>query len=128
MNSISPLIFGLLLAMTATGCATNPHTMDTNATHSIEFLSFDGCPNTPPMRESLEAALAQTSASFTAVDLTKLPDDDRRRSFGSPTILIDGSDLFGLAPADSTTLTCRVYPSGLPNADTLIAKLSEITP
>ena len=102
--------------------------MDTNATQSIEFLYFDGCPNTPQLREYLEAALEQSAGSFAAIDLTQLADNDLRRGYGSPTILINGRDLFEAPIPSSPSMSCRIYPGGLPDTNTLIAKLSETTP
>ncbi len=102
--------------------------MDTNTTQSIEFLYFDGCPNTPRLRGYLEAALDQSNSSFAAIDLVKLDETDIRRGYGSPTILVNGHDLFDMPEPTSPNMSCRVYPDGLPKTDTLIAKLSEITP
>jgi hypothetical protein len=102
--------------------------MDINTTQSIEFLYFDGCPNTPQLREYLEAALEQTDGSFAAIDLMKLDETDIRRGYGSPTILVDGHDLFDMPEPNAPTMSCRIYAGGVPNTDTLIAKLSEIKP
>ena len=102
--------------------------MDINTTQSIEFLYFDGCPNTPQLREYLEAALEQTDGSFAAIDLMKLDETDIRRGYGSPTILVNGHDLFDMPEPSTPTMSCRIYPGGLPKTDTLIAKLSEIKP
>jgi hypothetical protein len=132
MSTIRRFIFGTLLALWATGCATSQQrsqiAMDTNANQSIEFLYFDGCPNTPQLRVYLEAALDQSNGSFTAIDLTKLPETDIRRGYGSPTILVNGRDLFDMPQPATPTMSCRIYPGGVPDTDTLIAKLSEITP
>ncbi len=132
MSTIRNFIFGTLLAVVASGCASTQYstgqTMDTNTNPSIEFLYFDGCPNTPQLREYLEAALEQSNGSFAAIDLTKLDETDIRRGYGSPTILINGRDLFDMPEPTSPNMSCRIYPGGLPDTNTLIAKLSEITP
>ena len=132
MSTIHRFIFGTLLVFGLGGCATNQcstgQTMDTNTTQSIEFLYFDGCPNTPQLREYLEAALDQSDGSFVAIDLMKLDDTDIRRGYGSPTILVDGRDLFDMPEPDAPTMSCRIYAGGLPKTDTLIARLSEIKP
>ncbi len=130
MCTIVNIIFGTLVAFSLLSCATGQHTtMDINTTApSIEFLYFDGCPNTPQLREYLEAALEQSNDSFTAIDLTQLPDTDIRRGYGSPTILVNGHDLFDIPEPTSSNMSCRTYPSGLPNTQTLIAKLSGKTP
>ena len=128
MSTLTRFILGTLFAVLAAGCASSQSTMDANINHSIEFLYFDGCPNTPALRKTLEAALTQTSGSFTAVDLAQLPDDDIRRGYGSPTILINGHELFAMPEPESPSMSCRIYAGGLPNTDTLIAQLSEIQP
>ena len=128
-------ILTTILCLALAGCAasqsnnTQEHTsMVSNATHpTIELLYFDGCPNTPPFRESLEAAIEESGDSFIPVDLTQLDDSDIRRGYGSPTILVDGQDLFDMPVPKSPTMSCRIYAGGLPDTNTLIAKLSERT-
>ncbi len=130
MCTIVNIIFGTLIAFSLLGCATGQHTtMDINTTTpSIEFLSFDGCPNTPLLREYLEAALEQSNGSFATIDLTQLNDTDIRRGYGSPTILVSRHDLFDMPEPTSPNMSCRIYPGGLPNTQTIIAKLSEKIP
>ncbi|MCR9076496.1 MAG: hypothetical protein NXI07_10705 [bacterium] len=128
MSHLTRVISGLLAALAVTGCASKQHAMETNKTNLIEFLAFDGCPNTPAMRESLTAAIEETGGSFSEIDLATLDDNDLRRGYGSPTILVDGHDLFKLPKPNSPTMSCRIYPGGLPDTDTLIAKLSEMKP
>ncbi len=94
----------------------------------IELLYFDGCPNTPPFKESLDQAARQIHTTYTLIDLTKLPENDIRRGYGSPTILLDGHDLFDMPVPQSPTMSCRIYSDGLPDTNTLIAQLSERTP
>jgi len=132
MTIITRIIFGTILALGLSGCSTaqprGQQVMNANTTQSIEFLYFDGCPNTPQLREYLEAALDQSNGSFKAVDLAQLPESDIRRGYGSPTILVNGHDLFDMPQPATPTMSCRIYPGGVPDSDTLIAKLSEITP
>jgi len=101
------------------------------STHSIELLYFDGCPNTPKMLDSLDYAVihsAIAASSLERTDLTTLPEDDLRRGYGSPTILVDGHDLFGASAPASPNMSCRIYPDGLPTTQAIIAKLNEYTP
>jgi hypothetical protein len=129
IRSISIGMMGVALGgcastQTATGQgATGQNTMNTN--HTIELLYFDGCPNTPPFRESLEAAVAKSNTSFTPIDLTTLDENDPRRGYGSPTILIDSHDLFGAPVPSNSMMSCRIYADGLPDRDAIYAKLSE---
>lgn len=65
----------------------------------IEFLTRDGCANTPIMIESFRSALRSENAdlSFALVDIGKLPDTDPRTGYATPTVLVDGRDLLGLS-------------------------------
>lgn len=81
----------------------------------IELLYFDGCPTYPQAEFNLKEALAaerlRARVSLVAVDTDE---DARRLRFpGSPTIRVDGEDLFpGEAPGrDDWALGCRIYPT-----------------
>lgn len=125
-----PLLF-LLLAGLA-GCSYNqasPAPADpasgAHAMHTLEILSFDGCPNTPPVVEATEAAVRSLGDDWqlVRVDLEALPEDDLRRGYGSPTILYKGSDLFGQPAPSSPTLSCRHYANGVPDRNRIVAAL-----
>ncbi|HEY8294521.1 MAG TPA: thioredoxin family protein [Micrococcaceae bacterium] len=77
------------------------------------LLYFDGCPNWHVARANLRAALARLgwAQSFESVPVET---DDQARALhftGSPTIVLDGKDIFdaGNAPA---ALACRLYRTG----------------
>jgi hypothetical protein len=61
---------------------------------TIEFLTRDGCVNTPKMRVALEKVMQ--GAEFVVVDIGALPRSDYRRGYGTPTVLVEGRDLFGM--------------------------------
>lgn len=83
----------------------------------VEFLGFPGCPNTPDLRRSLRAALADLgSPGFLDTDQSALPEHDPRRGWPTPTILVDGRDLFGMPAPDGAAMGCRLYPGGVPKA------------
>jgi len=65
----------------------------------VTFLTRKGCPNSPAMYANLMAALAtrEWPGEPSTVDIGELPKDDPRTGYGTPTILVDGVDLFGLA-------------------------------
>ncbi|MGD9791213.1 MAG: hypothetical protein AB7Q00_09235 [Phycisphaerales bacterium] len=79
----------------------------------VELLGFPGCPNTPAMRAHLREALADPAA-FDDVNQEKLPESDPRRGWPTPTILVNGRDLFGLPTPSSPAMGCRLYPGGVP--------------
>lgn len=97
---------------------------------SIEILHIDDCPNWREAGVRLRAALTEVGAADAAVGfrlLTNRNDVTQSAFAGSPTILIDGSDLFP-TPGTTDDLACRVYVSegrlaGLPTVDELVAAL-----
>jgi mercuric ion transport protein len=73
-------------------------------------LLYEGtCPNVREARGNLLRAFsgAKTPASWREVDLEAADTPDAWRAYGSPTILVDGRDVGGAAPA--TGATCRLY-------------------
>ena len=91
------------------------HTM---SHQTIEYLGFEGCPNTPQLRQRLRTALPD--ATIIEVDLMKLDNSDTRLGWGAPTILIDGKDLIGLQPTDGGSVSCRNWSAGLPDVDDIL--------
>ena len=99
----------------------------------IELLWWDGCPSHPQALADLRAALAELGADPDAVVSRELRTDDEAGTegfIGSPTIRVDGRDLF--PPGDDPVgLTCRVYrgrdgrASPTPDPDDLRAALQE---
>ena len=63
----------------------------------IEFLTREGCELGPAMMGRLQAALGR-GRHFEATDLGRLHERDLRRRYESPTVLVDGEDLFGARP------------------------------
>ena len=98
---------------------------------TVELIYFPGCPH-------VEMARAQLVRAFAAAKVrprwrefrTGDPDlPGHARGFGSPTILVDGRDVTGGAPADSAE-ACRLYTdetgrrSGLPSLASITAALA----
>ena len=88
---------GRLLALAAalSACAAP---QPTGAPVRVEFLTREGCPASADMRAHLDAALQMSGdpRRVLVVDVDALPIDDDRTGYGTPTILIDGEDLFGV--------------------------------
>jgi hypothetical protein len=83
----------------------------------VELLYFDGCPGyetaAKTLREVLAAADREATVTFVAANTGEKA---RRLRFpGSPTIRVDGSDLFPVPEREDWRLGCRVYatPEGL---------------
>ena len=98
-------------------CITIPATflMATSCTSSrhVEFLGFEGCPNTPELRKRFVEA--QPNIEIIDVDLMKLTSGDARLGWGAPTILVDGKDLFDVSAIKNGNVSCRNWSSGLPS-------------
>lgn len=95
------------------------------AVMKIEVLGFEGCPNTPQTKANVERAVASLglAANVAYVDQVKLPESDRRRGWPSPTVLVDGRDLFGMAEPNGPAMGCRMYQGGAPSEREIAAAL-----
>lgn len=93
---------------------------------TIEVLGFEGCPNTPTILANTKAAVARLrlNASVAYIDQERLPEGDIRRGWPTPTVLVDGRDLFGMPAPTSQGMGCRVYPSGAPGVDEIAERLT----
>ncbi len=65
---------------------------------AIVFLTRDGCVNTTTMRARLDEALDRVGMAkhYIVIDADTLSDADARRGYGTPTVLYDDRDLFGM--------------------------------
>ena len=93
----------------------------------IEVLYFDGCPSWQHAWAALGTFLAESrwEASVRLRDATTMAPEELAGVAGSPTIRVDGVDLFGYeGPA---VLACRRYEDnggqGWPSAEALRARL-----
>lgn len=88
----------------------------------VELLYFDGCPSWRVAYERLQLALRESGiqAEVEVVEVRTDEEAARRLFRGSPTVRIDGEDLFS-EPGAATGLACRVYstPAGLAGSPTL---------
>lgn len=97
---------------------------------NIVLLHVPDCPNRLDARQNLDAALAAAGISEVIVREREVhtPADAAVVGMnGSPTILVDGADLFGTdTPA---TLACRLYRDetgirGAPTVDAILGRLA----
>lgn len=95
---------------------------------NVTLLYFDGCPHWRIADDRLSQL--QTELGFTMQkEIVDTPEAAQARSFrGSPTILIDGADVFATGD-EPVGLSCRIYqtpsgPAGAPTVDQLRAALS----
>ncbi len=88
----------------------------------IEVLYFDGCPSYRIAEKTLREVLAEKGIE-TEVNVVAINNDEeaqRLRFPGSPTIRVDGQDLFPAPQRASYALGCRTYatPEGLKGSPT----------
>lgn len=89
----------------------------------IDLLTIDECPNTAQAQRNLQGALIALGRSDAPVHLRLLrsASDMTGTGFaGSPTITVDGADIFPTG-ARANDLACRVYatPDGLAGVPTI---------
>ncbi len=70
----------------------------------LVFLTRNGCVNTARMRASLNEALRSLSLpkDYALIDVDKLNTSDRRRGYGTPTVLYRNTDMFGLVEPNAS--------------------------
>ncbi len=88
----------------------------------VEVLYFDGCPTYETATKALQTVLAEEGVEA-EIELVAVNTDEeaRRLQFpGSPTIRVEGEDLFPVAEREDWRLGCRVYttPEGLKGSPT----------
>ena len=88
----------------------------------VEILYFDGCPTHIEAEETLKGVLADegVEAEVEMVELNTDEEAQRLRFPGSPTIRVDGHDLFPAEEREDWRLGCRVYatPEGMKGSPT----------
>jgi hypothetical protein len=79
----------------------------------VEVLYFDGCPTYKTATKTLRAVLAEEGLEYDIKLVAVNSDAEARRlKFpGSPTIRVDGRDLFPAPEREDWRLGCRVYPT-----------------
>jgi len=98
----------------------------------VEILYFDGCPSHRPAEENLRRALADEGIEAEVSSVAFGTDEEARTEEfpGSPTIRVDGEDLFPVAAPERGRFACRVYGTpegskGYPTAEMLRAALGD---
>lgn len=79
----------------------------------VEVLYFDACPTYENAERSLRKSLADRGI-HAEVELVAVNTDEEARRLrfpGSPTIRVDGEDLFPVPDRGAWALGCRTYPT-----------------
>ena len=78
----------------------------------IEFQYFSGCPNAKATLANLRKTLTELEVPDSALRITEVPDIEsakETRFQGSPTILVDGVDIYTGSKPVGYNYSCRVY-------------------
>ena len=78
---------------------------------TVELLWWEGCPSHPETLADLERILSEEGigAELRRVEIES-DEQARREHFpGSPTIRVDGEDIFPAEEGEPYSLTCRIY-------------------
>ena len=101
----------------------------------VEVLYFDGCPTYKTAENTLRQVLAEEGidAEINLVVVNTDEEARRQRFPGSPTIRVEGKDLFPMSEREDWRLGCRVYATpeglkGLPTTEMLRAALTKEGP
>ena len=94
----------------------------------VTLLFFDGCPNWQTTNAYLEGLSAEFGFDLDRYQIETDEDAQRFQFRGSPTVLIDGRDVFATGD-EPIGLTCRMYRSehglvGAPSVEQLHEALS----
>ena len=93
----------------------------------VELLWWEGCPSYPEALDDLRRSLAEEGVDA-EVEMVEVQSDEQARAErfpGSPTIRIDGEEIFPCDESQPFSLTCRVYrlrdgrPSPTPDPEDL---------
>ena len=94
------------------------------STITIEIQHFEGCPNSPVLSERVREAIKDFEEIEFKEVLVETNEKAAEVGFrGSPTLLINGKDIEGLAEPDKPALMCRYYPDGLPDIELIKQKI-----
>lgn len=91
----------------------------------IEIQYFTGCPNSELMIDRTREAINNSSSEIEYIEtLVETPESaDKIKFRGSPTLLINGVDFENLPEPERGNLSCRYYPNGIPDVQSIIKKI-----
>ncbi|MFH0883151.1 MAG: DsbA family protein [bacterium] len=94
----------------------------------VEIQYIDDCPNTAPLIERTRQAILKVKRNVD-LKLIHIRDNDTARELhfrGSPTLLINGEDYWGMELPEQPALACRFFPDGLPSVGQIRQRLIDI--
>ena len=78
----------------------------------LEFQFFNGCPNANGTLQNLREVMSELHISENSLKLTEVPSPElaERLNFqGSPTILLNGKDIYSGETPTNFSYACRIY-------------------
>jgi predicted thioredoxin/glutaredoxin len=90
----------IIICVLGISCGSNEGgNMENKISKGIEFLGRSDCIHSPKMEKNLVSALENSGLEkkYKYIDLASLPAEDYRRGYGTPTVLINGEDLYGMS-------------------------------
>lgn len=77
----------------------------------IEFLYFEGCPNSEPTYHNLLEALKDLNIDIPVdkINVSTLEMAQKTKFMGSPSIYVDGIDIYTEKYPDNISYSCRTY-------------------
>lgn len=103
-SRVVPILYCLMFGIV--GCSGDKQELSVPDVSSAEsagmpevvFLTREGCINTPTMLKNLDGAVAAMGVElkYKTVDQSALATSDHRVGYPTPTILLNGRDMFGM--------------------------------
>ena len=98
---------------------------------NIEVQYFLTCPNYKKalanVREFIQRNKNDFDISFRETIVETIEDARRVKFRGSPTILVKGQDVEGVAENEFAALACRYYPDGVPTDEKIKSFVNNLT-
>lgn len=95
---------------------------------NIEMQYFNGCPNSTEMIRRVKEAIRNINCPIdyreTLVESNELAQE--LHFMGSPTVLVNGTDLERREMTELPSLNCRFYPKGLPSSEQIKKQILEL--
>lgn len=95
----------------------------------IELIYFNGCPNIKAARDNIKAACYNLKTEYSIQEWNNNDDNapDYTKTYGSPTILVNGKDIAGVSGDCCTSGNCRIYAdmTGVPSVELIKTALEK---
>ena len=100
----------------------------------IEFQYFDGCPNSVATLSNLRGLVKDGVISNEEIKIVEIKDAKTAEKLnfqGSPTILVDGIEIYSEKKPDTYAYSCRVYTingnqTGILTSEYILGKIKKI--